>query len=90
MCIRDSYGAWPRKGAILAGSDADIVVYDPEADTTIKGEDMISKAKYTPYEGMRTRGSIAQVYLRGKLAVEHGEVKIGAAGTFIPRTTGTL
>ena len=72
------------------GSDADIVVYDPEADTTIKGEDMISKAKYTPYEGMRTRGSIAQVYLRGKLAVEHGEVKIGAAGTFIPRTTGTL
>ena len=51
---------------------------------------MISKAEYTPYEGMRTRGSIAQVYLRGKLAVEHGEVKIGAAGTFIPRTTGTL
>ena len=45
------YGAWPRKGAILAGSDADIVVYDPEADTTIKGEDMISKAEYTPYEG---------------------------------------
>ena len=98
------YGAWPRKGAILAGSDADIVVYDPGAShviraedcvanvdyTTIKGEDMISKAKYTPYEGMRTRGSIAQVYLRGKLAVEHGEVKIGAAGTFIPRTTGTL
>ena len=60
------YGAWPRKGAILAGSDADIVVYDPEADTTIRGEDMISEAKYTPYEGMRTRGSIAQVYLRGQ------------------------
>ena len=84
------YGAWPRKGAILAGSDADIVVYDPEADTTIRGEDMISEAKYTPYEGMRTRGSIAQVYLRGQLAVDHGEVKIDAAGTFIPRTTGTL
>ena len=66
------------------------MVYDPEADTTIKGEDMLSEAKYTPYDGMRTRGSIAQVYLRGKLAVEHGEVKIGAAGTFIPRTTGTL
>lgn len=84
------YGAWPRKGAILAGSDADIVVYDPEADTTIRGEDMISEAKYTPYEGMRTRGSIAQVYLRGQLAVDHGEVKVGAAGTFIPRMTGTL
>ena len=66
------------------------MVYDPEADTTIRGEDMISEAKYTPYEGMRTRGSIAQVYLRGQLAVDHGEVKIDAAGTFIPRTTGTL
>ena len=85
------YGAWPRKGAILAGSDADIVVYDPEADTTDPGEKTcISEAKYTPYEGMRTRGSIAQVYLRGQLAVDHGEVKIDAAGTFIPRTTGTL
>ena len=84
------YGAWPRKGAILAGSDADIVVYDPEADTTIRGEDMISEAKYTPYEGMRTSGSIAQVYLRGQLAVDHGEVRTGAIGTFIPRKTGCL
>ena len=39
---------------------------------------------------MRTRGSIAQVYLRGQLVVDHGEVKVGAAGTFIPRTAGML
>ena len=66
------------------------MVYDPEADTTIKGEDMLSEAKYTPYEGMRTSGSIAQVYLRGQLAVDHGEVRTGAIGTFIPRKTGCL
>ena len=84
------YGAYPRKGAILAGSDADIVVYDPQADTILRGEDMISAAKYSPYEGVRTHGSIAQVYLRGQLAVDHGEVKIGPSGEFIPRKTGCL
>ena len=51
------YGAYPRKGAILPGSDADIVVYDPDADTTVCAADMISAAEYTPYEGMRTSGS---------------------------------
>lgn len=39
---------------------------------------------------MRTSGSIAQVYLRGQLAVDHGEVRTGAIGTFIPRKTGCL
>ena len=84
------YGAYPKKGAILPGSDADIVVYDPEADTVLRGEDMISAAKYTPYEGVQTRGSIAQVYLRGRLAVDHGEVKVGPMGEFVPRKTGVL
>ena len=84
------YGAYPRKGAILPGSDADIVVYDPDADTTVCAADMISAAEYTPYEGMRTSGSIAQVYLRGQLAVDHGKVRTGAIGTFIPRKTGCL
>ena len=84
------YGTYPRKGAILPGSDADIVVYDPDAETTVCAADMISAAEYTPYEGMRTSGSIAQVYLRGQLAVDHGEVRTGAIGTFIPRKTGCL
>ena len=84
------YGAWPRKGAILAGSDADLVVYDPEADTVLCGEELISAAKYTPYEGVQTRGSIAQVYLRGQLAVDHGEVKVGPVGEFVARKTGVL
>ena len=84
------YGLYPRKGVIAAGSDADIVVYDPDADTTVCAADMISAAEYTPYEGMRTSGSIAQVYLRGQLAVDHGEVRTGAIGTFIPRKTGCL
>ena len=84
------YGAYPRKGVIAPGSDADIVVYDPEADTVITAQTQLSAAGYTPYEGFKTRGSIAQVYLRGTLAVDHGEMKTGPIGTYIPRHPGSL
>ena len=84
------YGAYPRKGVIAPGSDADIVVYDPEADTVITAESQHSAAGYTPYEGFRTRGSIAQVYLRGQLAAENGAPKLGPAGVYIPRKPGML
>ena len=50
----------------------------------------LSAAGYTPYEGFKTRGSIAQVYLRGTLAVDHGEMKTGPIGTYIPRHPGSL
>ena len=84
------YGAYPRKGVLQAGSDADIVVYDPEADMTITAENQHSAAGYTPFEGFRTHGSIAQVWLRGQLAVEHGELCIGVVGEYIPRHPGAL
>ena len=84
------YGAYPRKGVIAPGSDADIVVYDPEADTVITAQTQLSAAGYTPYEGFKTRGSIAQVYLRGTLAVDRGEMKTGPIGTYIPRHPGSL
>ena len=44
------YGLYPRKGVIAAGSDADIVVYDPGASHVLHGADMLSKAGYTPFE----------------------------------------
>lgn len=84
------YGAYPRKGVLAVGSDADIVVYDPEADAVITAESQHSAAGYTPYEGFRTRGSIAQVYLRGQLAAENGAPKLGPAGVYIPRKPGML
>ena len=84
------YGAYPRKGVIAPGSDADIVVYDPEADAVITAQTQHSAAGYTPYEGFKTKGSIAQVYLRGTLAVDHGEMKAGPIGAYIPRHPGSL
>ena len=84
------YGAYPRKGVLAPGSDADIVVYDPEADSVISAQTQLSAAGYTPYEGFKTKGSIAQVYLRGTLAVDHGEMKTGPIGAYIPRHPGSL
>ena len=78
------YGCWPRKGVIAPGSDADIVVYDPEADGVITAADQAQKADYTPYEGFKTKGSIAQVYLRGQLAVDGGKLR-KTGGEFIYR-----
>ena len=84
------YGMFPRKGVIAPGADADIVVYDPRADHILRAEDMVSRAGYTPYEGFVTRGSIAQVWLRGQLMVEDGQVVGDRMGQYILRGKNTL
>ena len=83
-------GLFPRKGVIAPGADADIVVYDPRADHILRAEDMVSRAGYTPYEGFVTRGSIAQVWLRGRLMVEDGQVVGDRMGQYILRGKNTL
>ena len=78
------YGLYPRKGVIAAGSDADIVVYDPKASHILSARDMVTKAGYTPFEGLRTEGGIAKVYLRGSLMVEDGRIVGGPRGSIPP------
>ena len=68
------YGLFPRKGTLQPGADADIVVYDPSGGHVIRGVDCESAAGYSPYEGFATDGGIRQVWLRGRLAVESGNV----------------
>ena len=84
------YGAFPRKGILQEGSDADIVVYDPQADSVITAETQHSAAGYSPFEGFKTSGSIEQVWLRGKKMVEKGRILQGPVGQFIPRKPGSL
>lgn len=84
------YGMFPRKGVIAPGADADIVVYDPQADHILCAEDMVSRAGYTPYEGFVTHGSVSQVWLRGKLMVENGHVIGEQEGQYIVRGKSAL
>lgn len=79
------YGLYPRKGVLAPGADADIVVYDRGANHVLRAQDMVSACDYTPYEGVETTGSIAQVYLRGRLAVDQGRVIGEQTGVYLKR-----
>ena len=79
------YGLFPRKGIIQPGSDADIVVFDPQGSGAIHAADLASRAGYTPYEGFHTQGAIRQVWLRGRLVVDQGMELEHGGGQYIPR-----
>lgn len=81
------YGVYPQKGVIAPGSDADLVILDPDATGVLTASDHASKADYCPYEGWQTSGVIEQVYLRGQLAVDKGEILTEPVGKYVPRKT---
>jgi dihydroorotase-like cyclic amidohydrolase len=66
------YGYYPRKGTLSPGSDADIVLVDPDAEYEMTDEMVISKAGWTPYAGRIFRGRTKAVYLRGNKIAENG------------------
>lgn len=84
------YGAYPRKGHLAPGADADIVVYDPTGTSRITAADQVANVDYAPYEGAELAGHIAQVWLRGHLSVEEGKILEDRGGTYIPRSKGML
>ena len=61
-----------RKGAIEAGRDADIVVFDPGARHTIHAADLHHTSDYTPYEGLEATGAVRDVFVRGRGVIRDG------------------
>jgi len=74
------------KGALEVGRDADIVVFDPSARSTILAADLHHASDYTPYEGLDMRGAIRDVLVRGTPVIEAGAfVGTRGAGAFVER-----
>jgi dihydropyrimidinase len=74
------------KGSIEPGADADIVIIDPEQEKTLSVETLHQKVDYTPFEGMRVRGSPSHVWLRGMPMLADGVfVADGPCGEFVKR-----
>jgi len=67
------FGMYPKKGTIAAGSDADLVLWDPRAEHVISAKTHAMRVDYSMFEGFRVRGNARQVYSRGELVVENGK-----------------
>jgi dihydropyrimidinase len=61
------------KGGLAPGYDADVVIYDPAVDGTIRAERLHNLAGYTPYEGCSVSGAVRTVFSRGRMLVRDGE-----------------
>jgi dihydropyrimidinase len=80
------FGLYPRKGTIAPGSDADIVVWDPEKKLTISASTHHSNVNYNLFEGTEVQGAPEVVMVRGQVIVEDDElVAQPGAGQFIKR-----
>lgn len=79
-----TFGLWPRKGAIQPGSDADFAIVDLDKEYVFHQEDMKSRAKWTPYDGMHFRGKVEKTILRGITTMQDGEITDVRPGKYLP------
>jgi dihydropyrimidinase len=68
------FGLFPRKGTLAVGSDADMVIFDPKAEAVLSKSMGLSRSDYTPYEGMKVRGTTWLVLQRGKVIARESKV----------------
>ncbi len=82
------FGLYPRKGAIAPGSDADVVVWNPQREITWSAATHHMRVDYNPYEGRLVKGAPDLVLSRGRPVIDGGKfVGRAGAGQFLKRST---
>ena len=84
------FGLYPRKGTLSVGSDADVVLFNPNLTRRIEGSMLKSNCDYSPYDGWEVTGWPVLTLRRGEVVFQDGEV-IGQAGSgMLTRRTATI
>ncbi len=80
------FGLFPKKGLVAPGSDADLVLYDPNARHTLSAATHHMNVDYSAYEGLTIKGQVKTVLSRGSIVIENDEyVGTPGAGKFLQR-----
>jgi len=85
------FGLYPRKGAIEVGSDADLVIFDPEKEVIITSGMLHTRADFTPFEGRKVKGWPVTTLVRGNVVVQDGQlVELPPHGIYLERKAEAL
>ena len=80
------FGLYPRKGTIAVGSDADLVLWDPNQTRIVRGGDLLSRAGFSIYEGVEVTGWPQITIRRGQVVYEAGRITAEpGSGRLVPR-----
>src|SRR2546428_904317 len=79
------FGLWPQKGDLQAGSDADLVLFDPRPARVLAAAELHSRAGFSPYEGLTVTGKVHTTICRGRVVYRDGAI-VGRRdfGRFVP------
>ena len=76
-------GLTNRKGRIAPGLDADLVVWDPDAEFVVDADRLQQRHKLTPYAGRRLRGRVVTTFVRGERVWDHESIVSSAVGRLL-------
>ena len=77
------FGLHPRKGALVEGADADLLLIDMRRTYAVRDEDQLTKARYTPFHGLTVKGAPVNAWLRGMEIMREGRPTGAARGVFL-------